>query len=259
MTDSRPRTVLLRPTIPTDGRPILPNGGPSSVLFLALCLVPAIAIAIAVVDTRSGFQLFMGSLAATMSVLIVALYFRMRGLRAGAIRIDAEGGLRFAPPRSHRVSLIAVPLSLLLPVAAMLSIRVLDLPTQASSSRLMAAMPFVLTAVAAGSLALVAWSMRVPAGLRVSEHGLVGVRGSKPVDLGWDDILGASPAGQHGPRLRVRSAAGGDVIIDCHHTGSDPAVVAAVIEFYRLRAALRRGLGDGRAAIQAVETGVRPK
>lgn len=257
MTQPGSKTVLIRPVIPTGGRPILPNGGPPKALLLVLCVVPAIAIAIAAVDTRPGFQLFMASLAAMMIVLIAALYLRLLGLQAGAVRIAGDGGLRFSPPPSHRVGLVGVPLAALLPVAALGAISALNLETQASSSRLMFALPYVLTAVAVVSLARVAWSLRYPVGLKVSHEGLTGVRGGAPVDLAWDDILSASPSGEHGPRLRVLLRSGESVMIDGHHLGSDPAIVAAVIEFYRATRARRGELADGRAAIRAVEASAR--
>lgn len=257
MTDSSAQSVLLRPNIPTGGRPILPKARQLGPAMLGLSVVPAIAIIIALVDSRVGFKLLMASLAVTMLVLILALFFRVKALQPGAVRIAAAGGLRFIPPKTHRATLVAVPLSLLLPVIVLLLVRALDLPTQASSSRLMAALPIVFVAVSLGSLAVVAWSMRIPAGLQLAADGLHGVRGGKLINLSWADIVSAAPAGVHGPRLMVMTRSGGAFVIDGNHLGSDPAIVARVIEFYCAHPARRDDLADGNGAIRAVEAAAR--
>lgn len=222
-------------------------------MLLGLSVVPAIGFAVAAFDTRLGFRLIMASVGLIMCVMIVALLLRVRGLQPGVIRIDATGGLRFVPPRTHRAGLVAVPLSLLLPVGVLFWVRVAGLPTQASSSRFMASAPYVLLAVSLVSLALIAWSMRVPVGLRVGPSGISGVRGNGVLNLDWGDIASASPVGEYGPKLGLVTSAGDAVLIDAHHLGSDPAIVARILEFYRSRPARRAELEDGRAAITAVE------
>lgn len=200
-------------------------------MLLGLSVVPAIGFAVAAFDTRLGFRLIMASVGLIMCVMIVALLLRVRGLQPGVIRIDATGGLRFVPPRTHRAGLVAVPLSLLLPVGVLFWVRVAGLPTQASSSRFMASAPYVLLAVSLVSLALIAWSMRVPVGLRVGPSGISGVRGNGALNLDWGDIASASPVGEYGPKLGLVTSAGDAVLIDAHHLGSDPAIVARILEF----------------------------
>lgn len=46
---------------------------------------------------------------------------------------------------------------------------------------------------------------------------------------------------------------GAAFVIDGNHLGSDPAIVARVIEFYRAHPARRGELADGVGAIAAVE------
>ncbi|KAM9863811.1 hypothetical protein ACI1US_00288 [Leucobacter sp. BZR 635] len=245
--------MLLRPSIPTGGRAILPGARKPSVMLLSLSIVPAIAFTIAVVDDRLGFRLFMASLGVMMLVLILALFSRVRGLRPGVIRVAAAGGLRFVPPRAHRAGLVAVPLAMLLPLLSWLMVRMLDLPTQPSSSRLMAALPAVLVAVSLGSLFVVARSMRIPLGLSVGPNGLAGIRGGARVDIAWSDLARAVLVGVSGPRFVLETRAGPAVEVDAHHLGSDPAIVVAVLEFYRLNPARRDELEDGLVAITAVE------
>ncbi|WP_161937428.1 hypothetical protein [Leucobacter sp. G161] len=45
----------------------------------------------------------------------------------------------------------------------------------------------------------------------------------------------------------------GSIVLDAHHLGSDPAIVADVIELYRKRPGERKRLADGVGAISAVE------
>lgn len=253
MAEAHAQSVLLTPNIPTGGRTILPKGRKTGGILLWMSVVPALAFIIAAVDTRIGFQLLMASSGIAMLVLIVGLQVRLRGLRAGAVRLDASGVLRFVPPRSQWLALVAVPTAFLMPVIAIVLIGVLHLPTQMFSSRLLQAAPFLLAAVALGALAQMAWSMRFPRGLRVGVEGLSGVRGSRRVEVGWDDILNVSLVGPFGPKLMLLIREGRPIVIDAHHLGSDPAIVAAVIEFFRTRPFLRAQLSDGPAAIRAVE------
>lgn len=253
MAESRTPSVLLTPNIPTGKRPILPSSRRTGPILLGLSVVPAMSFIIAAVDTRIGFQLLMVSLGITMLVLIVGLQLRLLGLRAGAVRIDASGTLRFVPPGSHWLAVVAVPIAFLVPVIVFILIAVLQLPTQMFSSRLLQGAPFLLAAVSLGSFAHIAWSMRFPAGLRLGVEGLSGVRGSRRVEVGWGDILNVSPVGPHGPKLMLLIRDSRPIVIDTHHLGSDPAIVAEVIEFFRTRPSLRAQLSDGRAAIRAVE------
>lgn len=222
-------------------------------MVLGLCVVPAIGFTIAAIDTRLGFQLLMASLSVMMLVLIIALLLRVRGLRPGAIRIVAVGELRFLPSRGHRVGGIAVPVAMLLPVIILGVVAVCDLPTQASSSRLLALLPMVLLGTSIGSLAMAVWSMRIPLGLRVGATGLAGVRGSRVTNVTWDELERVAPLGAYGSKLVVATRSRGSIVLDAHHLGSDPAIVADVIEFYRKRPGERKRLADGVGAISAVE------
>lgn len=253
MTHTPTPVARLTPRIPTGGRPILPGGRNPLPLLLGLYVAPAIGFVIAMLDTRSGFRLLMASLGFALLVLVLGLTARVRALRAGAIHVAAAGELRFVPPRSQRAAMVAVPLAFLVPAVALVLIAVLDLPTQPSSSRLAAALPYVLWVFSLVTLARLCLSLRVALGLRVGPDGLRGVRGSKRVELAWEDLASAAPVGAHGPKLLLSTRAGASIVVDANHTGSDPAIIAAVIEHYRARPASRAELADGIGAIRAVE------
>lgn len=79
------------------------------------------------------------------------------------------------------------------------------------------------------------------------------MRGARPVEIAWGDLDDALAPGPHGPRLALLSRTRGPVVIDGHHIGSDPAVVAAVIRYYLNHPAQRGRLDDGADSIRAVE------
>lgn len=246
-------TLLLTPKISTGGRSVFPKGKNPAPFVWALLIVPAIAFAIAFADSRIGFRLFMASAGITMLTLIVALYFRSRTLRTGNIRIAASGELRFVSPGSIRIGAVAVAIAFFIPAIASLIITLLDLPTQQGLTRFTTVGPYAVAAVGLWLLVKEVLSARTPVGLRVSAEGLYGVRGTKRVDLHWDDLENATAFGRQGPKLMLLTKNKGPIVLDSHHLGSDPAIVARVIEYFRTNRTQRAQLSDGAAAIRTVE------
>lgn len=244
---------ILAPKIWTDGCSVSPNGRAATPFIWVLLVVPAIAFAIALADNNIGFKLFMTSSGVAMLALIIGLYLRSRALRPGEVRIEATGELRFTPPNAIRVATVGVAIACLVPAAVSLIVNVLSLPTQSGYTRSTITLPFVLALLGLWFLIRVIWSSRTPAGLRVGPGGLQGVRGSKRVHLGWDELVSASPFGKHGPKLMLLTENQGAIIIDSHHTGSDPAIVARVIEYFKANPTQRAQLSDGTAAIRILE------
>ncbi|MGO1735205.1 MAG: hypothetical protein ACTHZ9_02635 [Leucobacter sp.] len=247
------QTRLLTPNIVTDGRSVSPNGRDATPFIWVLLVVPTIAFAIALADSNIGFKLFMASSGVTMLVLVIGLYLRSRALRAGEIRIEASGELRFMPSRSVRVASVGVAIACFVPAAATLIVNVLGLPTQSGYTRSTITLPFALALLGVWLLIQAILSARTPAGLRVGPYGIQGVRGSKRVHLGWDDLVSASPFGKHGPKLMLLTEDRGAIIIDSHRTGSDPAIVARIIEYFKANPMQRAQLSDGAAAIRILE------
>lgn len=244
----------LTPKISVDGRSVFARGKDPGPIIWCLLLVPAFAFVIALVDTRLGFKLFMGSIGIAMLAGVIALSLRSRALRAGEICIETPGALRFIPPRSLWVGNVVVAFACLLPGAVSVIIIVMDLPTQRGLTKSTTVGPYVLVVIGLALLIQTIWSTRTPVGLSVHPEGLRGVRGTKRVDLRWDDIESVSPFGHHGPKLLLITANHDAIIIDSHHTGSDPAIVARVIEYFRKNPLQRTQLRDGAAAINIVET-----
>ena len=253
MSESMKNQLLLTPKIPTGGRSVLPNGKNPAPFVWALLIVPAIAFAIAFADPRIGFKLFMGSAGITMLMLVVALYLRSRSLRTGNIRIVESGSLQFVPSGTIRVGAVAIAIGFLIPAIASLIISLLDLPTQQGFSRLIVVGPYVLAALGIWLLVKEVLSERTPAGLQVDAEGLRGVRGTKQVDLRWDDLENAAAFGKHGPKLMLLTRQQGPIILDSHYLGSDPAIVAEVIEYFKTHPTQRALLSDGASAINTVE------
>ena len=211
-----PGTVLLRPSIPTGGRPTLPTGRNPAGMLLGLSVVPAIGFAVAAFDTRLGFRLIMASVGLIMCVMIVALL--LLPLARSAARGDPHRRDGRAPvcPSALRTAPGLSPSPL---AAAPGGRAVLGSRGRTADAGELLTVHGVGTVRAARrvrsvSLALIAWSMRVPVGLRVGPSGISGVRGNGALNLDWGDIASASPVGEYGgPKLGLVTSAG-DAVSD---------------------------------------------
>ena len=104
------------------------------------------------------------------------------------------------------------------------------------------------------------WALRRPRGLLVSSWGLRGVRGAPSVLLPWDywrrAVAVASP---NGARLVLQLESGGSVTIHGQYLGSDPNLVAAIIEHFRTHADDGDRLANAHDAIRCVEEAQQPR
>jgi len=111
--------------------------------------------------------------------------------------------------------------------------------------------------VGASSVAWLAtqlWALRLPVGLTVSEHGLSGLRGGADVRIPWERVEAVKvESGRAGAQLVVTAVGGSAVAVQAAHLGSDPNVVAAVLEHFWTYPEHRCLLGDAREAIRLVE------
>lgn len=237
----------------TASRSVFPRGRDTAPLLAVLSLVPAGAFGVAILDDRAGFRLFMSAAGLAMLVLVLGLGVRRRALRTGEIRISAEGTLRFRPSGVLMAMDFVVPLVLGLPALARAVVSLCGLPMMAGLTRFTTLSPYVLGALALGLLARALLGLCTPAGLRVDARGLHGVRGATVLDIPWDELDRSAPVGRSGPRVSFVTRAGGGVVVDAHYLGSDPALVAQIVEYYRTRPAERALLADGVAAVQAVQ------
>ncbi|WP_053385694.1 PH domain-containing protein [Leucobacter japonicus] len=248
------RSRLYAPNVPTHRRSVLPNGREPSTLVWALYLLPAIPTVVALADDRAGFRLFMASGALFAFVLATAMVVWTRSLTAGLVRVADTGPLRFVPPRSLPIAFTLVSVASLAPGAMMLLVTALGLPTQSGSTRLTQAFPVLLLALGLASLLRQLWGLRTPLGLQLNAEGIRGVRGARRFDLPWDAIESAGAFGPHGPKLTIVNRDGGPIIIDTHHIGSDPAIVAEAIRWYAAHPEARDELATGAAALRAIDT-----
>lgn len=249
--------AVLKPGITTGGRSVFPNGRDTAPFIWLLGAFPLIGIVVALADERSGLKLFMSGIAVTFLIMIVGLYARNRALRTGVIRIESDSELRFMPPPYLWIATLAVTVGLIIPGLTMVLIDVFDLPMMQLNTRLTTFVPLALGVGAIVAFAYQLWSSRVPAGLTVGPERINGVRGTKRASITWDELVMASTLGDHGPKLLLVTQAKSAVVIDAHHLGSDPAIVAAVLEYYRTHPRERARLSNGAEAIRAVADATR--
>ncbi|WP_053353773.1 hypothetical protein [Leucobacter musarum] len=248
------RSRLYAPQVPTHRRSVLPNGREPSPIIWALYLLPAVPALVALADDRSGFRLFMASLALAALVLVTALLIWTRALSTGVVRVADTGSLRFVPPLSIPLAFAAVSIAFMIPGATLLLVTALGLPNQIGSTRLTQVLPYALIVLGAVSLLRQLWGLRTPLGLQLDAAGIRGVRGARRFDLPWDAIESAGAFGPHGPKLTIVNRDGGPIIIDTHHIGSDPAIVAEAIRWYAAHPEARDELATGAAALRAIDT-----
>lgn len=194
----------------------------------------------------------MASMALTCGGVLLIFHAQVGAVRERTVRIAHEGPLRFVPPA--RIALSYLPTSLLGVAAGTFSTIGLFTVNEGYVSRWDWRNVGVFGLLALFWLAQMAWGLRRPAGLEVSPSGLRGVRGSANVDTRWEELDHANAfVTPKSASLEVTFKGGSAVEIDAVHLGSDPTVVAAVIEHFRADGADRELLLDPRAALRAVE------
>jgi hypothetical protein len=194
------------------------------------------------------FGLLVFSLSVALLLLFIAGVAMQSGLKERAVRIDAQASvLRFVGSPVGYILFVATATVALTPGALVLS-AMLTLGSQ------LGGLAFIgLSLVALIWLGQLLWSLTVPPGLSLSESGLRGVRGTKSVNLDWDDLAGARVVFVKDSRLVLDLTTGGAIILVPHYTGSDPNVMAAVINYYRVHPEERSRLANPRAALDHVE------
>ncbi|WP_188510817.1 hypothetical protein [Conyzicola nivalis] len=213
-----------------------------------LVAVLAVAAAFAVLADDAGLRLMMVAVGALVAVVGVAGIVHQNAVRDRIVRIDPGiAGLRFTGPASVHVLFLAAAVVGVVPGLIALSAGV------PSGSRRGGLFFLLLSGIALVWLAQQLWALRTPTGLTLTEHGLRGVRGSKPVQLGWDELDHAEAVASKGAKLALHLRTGGVVEIEPRYTGSDANVVAPVINFFLAHPEHRSTLRTPRAALQLVE------
>jgi hypothetical protein len=251
------RTVTPR-VLPADAVrvPVHAPGYRPSFAFGALVVVAAVPLVIAVLAADPGFRLVMAALGLLILLVIPYAVAWVRALPAGAIRVDsASAGLRFAPSSSLAATAAVVAVAGMLVGALPYVLDAFGLPATlgAGVTRLG---PAVLGVLALAWLGYQVWGLRDPAGLTLTPEGVRGVRGSGHVDLPWSDLERVDVTAVRGARLVLHARGGAAVAIDPHRLGSDPNLVAAIVEHFRTHPGDRGALAEGIAALARVEDAV---
>lgn len=191
--------------------------------------------------------------AAAVPLLVVNLRAFQRTVARGALRIHQPGMLRLVPQRSVVVFLPSV-WSFLLAGPALLGL-VAPAFGQENFLALQGSWWLVLLSVVGLVLLLKqVWDLRVPEGLTLTPSGLMGVRGTKPFNVSWDGLQEATAATKQAGLCLQLTLAGHSVLsVPGAYIGSDPNVVAAIIEHFRTHPEDRKYLADGDEAIRVVE------
>lgn len=223
----------------------------------AVCfsLVAALLVALASVDQHLGSRLILWSLALTTAALVVCAALLGTAVRSGIVRYAASGPLRFLPRRRAAIAEWVMAAALLLPGATTLIALVLDLPI--SNMRGIVWGPVALVIASIVEFVRLIVSRRAPAGLTVDEAGIRGVRGAKPLDMPWEEIMAVQAFTTRGNRFSVWQAGGLPVTIGAAHLGSDAACVAAVVRYFLERPEYRPALADPAVALNTVERDLR--
>ena len=250
----RPRVLAPGATIV----PVHPPGYRTPVAYAVIAAVAAVLLLLALVGSPTGFRLFFAGLGVlALGALLVAIA-TSRSVTPGEVRLDRDAvGLRFAPTPALRLSWA---------VLAILGVLVGALPYVLDAAGLPATSGSLLTRFSplAIGLAAFAWlvvqvaALAVPSGLTLTAHGVRGVRGAGRIDLPWDEVSRVEVVSTRGARLVLHSRAGTATSLDGRVLGSDPNLVAPIVEHFRAHPADRSTLGDPAAALALVEAAVSP-
>lgn len=203
-------------------------------------------IAVAAADPR--LSPVMGAFALMFVAAAFVAYWWTAMLQPRTVRIDtAQPALRFVQPTAMQPGFAILGLLALLPIASVLCF---GLPSQVPLGPLL---PLVVAGGAVVGLGQQAWALRTPSGLTLDERGLRGVRGSHRFELAWSELSSATIVSAKGARLVLNLRSGGVIVIDPHRIGSDPNVVAPVIDFFLRNPEHRAALATPRAALALAE------
>lgn len=240
-----PRIAMTREKVP-----LLKGAAPglAAAGILVLAVVGSAALGLGSSDT--AFRLVMLALSLMLAVMTVAIFVFGLSVSPGLVRVDpASPWLRFAAPARVRALFTLGWVIAIIPAGITLATGASLTPTRGG-------------VVALGVLGLVwvgqqAWSLRTPRGLTLSPDGMSGVRGMKAFTLRWDELDRAEAAWLKGAKLMLRRSSGTAIVIESRWTGSDPNLVAPIIEHFRANPRDRGTLADPAAALLLVEQATR--
>ena len=208
----------------------------------------ALAVIFAIVAEPNVIGLLVVSLALTFLFIAVGASVMQVGLRDRSVRINPSAQtLRFEGSQAGVMFFAAAAVVQIVPGLLVVTAWLTD------GLQLPGVALIALSLVGLVWLTQIIVSLRTPAGLTLSVSGIRGVRGTKNVDLRWDSLLGAGVIFVKDSRLVLSLTTGGTILIAPQYTGSDPNVVAAVLNYYRAHPEHRALLANPRGALDHVE------
>jgi len=249
-------SLLVRPRLDIQiSVPLRPPGARPELAYLGLGAGAFVAGAMAVGGSGALYRTSMALMGVIFCLALLYVRGLVRAADPGHVRV-AEGSLRFVRPAS--VAILPAAMS-----AAGAAFGVISLFAPAWSGERFGlsggAGPMALWAGAVGVastvwLAMQLWALRLPTGLAVSAAGLDGVRGGADARVAWEmiDAVHAEPSGT-GARLAITVTGGSVLALHAHEIGSDPNVVAAIIDHFLTHPEDREALSNARQAIRLVE------
>lgn len=227
---------LVEVALPADGEAIPVRRAPNPVVFVIAPVIAAFGLLPALGSPDPGYRLVMLGLVGLFAVFVIGSVGLAHSASDGRVRVDGRAGsLTLRPPTGIWWLFAGV-------AAAMVGLAIPAILSGSFGWSLPRATPFALGLVGLGFLAQQLWWLRTPVGLSLTPDGLRGVRGAHPVELGWDDLAGVDVVDSRGARLVLRRTDGGVQPVGALWLGSDPNVVARVVEFFRAHPEQRAAL-----------------
>lgn len=241
--------VRLTPRIVDPGAPSVPllvanySPGPAIAVF---GIGFAIGVGFAIFHPDVHFRVMMAAVGAVMGLLLAILIVLQNAMHVRTVRIDENyAGLRFVAPIALDILFWAIGVVGLVPGFVVMS---------GGGSQRGGIAFIVLSSIFVAWIAQQFWALRTPRGLTLTETGLIGVRGSASVSSTWDGVTGVELVYVRGARIVLHLRDGRTVTLDPRYTGSDPNVLATIVDYFLRHPADRAALADPRAAIALVES-----
>lgn len=229
-----------------------PSARPGLAL-VAVCVVAPIPLILALVGEGVLYRLACAALFPVMLLFVFYGYALTASVRSGIVRLRGEHGLRFVPPAA--VIVLPFVIAAVGVVMGVLAVLALGQPGESfgRGPRTIWGV-LVVGALAAAWLVQSLVGLGRTVGLRLSAWGLEGVRGGPAVRLPWGYLERAEAIPtRRGAALMLVLIEGNPLVILGQDLGSDPNVVAAIIEHYRTHPEDEDLLSDAVAAIRRVE------
>lgn len=236
---SSPRLPSTAPRVP-----VFPNGRRPSWLVVVIALFAVLPVLMVAADGRLGLRLVMGALTVTILGAAICLNVLFGTIQERLLRVDASAsGIWFRPAPAATAVPFVLGALLLLPAIAQIVVDAGNLATMPSF--LLTRAPYALGLFGVGVIVVSALRLREPAGLRLAQEGLTGIRGRGRVNWSWDELAEVGVGSGPVAKLHlIATGAGPRVEAPMLALGSDPNQVATVVRYFRDDPAARSQLSE---------------